>query len=167
MFHLRAVCRVIVKESVSRIQQNSDVSQTISLINVKEIQVEEKKHKTNFLHFGCIHIGINPLVHKGIDAYVLCTVRYIPRFGESTDNTPPFPKTSDPRGFNNLDPTTQISLEINGPDQILAFHLSGLWQSLHPLTPAFESPKHVCVKSTIHRLSRSNGSGWMSGFRDM
>jgi hypothetical protein len=28
MFHLKAVTRVIVKESVSRIQQNSDVSQT-------------------------------------------------------------------------------------------------------------------------------------------
>jgi hypothetical protein len=48
MFHLCAVSRVIVKESVSRIRQNSDVSQTISLINVKEIQAEEKKHKTNF-----------------------------------------------------------------------------------------------------------------------
>jgi hypothetical protein len=75
MFHLKAVTRVFVKESVSRIQQNSDVSQTISLINPKEVQKEAKKHGTNFLHFGCIRIGINALVHKGIDAYVLCTVR--------------------------------------------------------------------------------------------
>jgi hypothetical protein len=75
MFHLKAVSRVIVKESVSRIQQNSDVSQTISLINVKEVQAEARKHKTNYLHFGCIRVGINPLVHKGIEAYALCTVR--------------------------------------------------------------------------------------------
>jgi hypothetical protein len=69
----------------------------------------------------------------------------IPRFGESVDNAPPFPKTSDPRGSGNLDPTVQISLEINGPDQILAFHLSGFWRSLHPLTPDFESPK-MCMR---------------------
>jgi hypothetical protein len=75
MFHLKAVTRVIVKESVSRIQQNNDVSQTIPLINAKEIQNEAKKHGTNYLHFGCIRVGISPLVHKGIDAYVLCTVR--------------------------------------------------------------------------------------------
>jgi hypothetical protein len=58
MFHLRAITRVFVKESVSRIQQNSDVTQTISLLNVKEIQAEAKKHKTNYLHFGCIRVGI-------------------------------------------------------------------------------------------------------------
>jgi hypothetical protein len=75
MFHLKAITRVIVKESISRIQQNSDVSQTIPLINAKEIQNEAKKHGTNYLHFGCIRIGISPLVHKGIDSYVLCTVR--------------------------------------------------------------------------------------------
>lgn len=75
MFHLKAVSRVIVKESVSRIQQNSDVNQTISLINVKEVQNEAKKHETNYLRFGCIRVGISPLVHKGIDAYALCTVR--------------------------------------------------------------------------------------------
>jgi hypothetical protein len=75
IFHLKVVTRVIVKESVSRIQQNSDVSQTISLINAKQIQKEAKRHGTNYLHFGCIRIRINPLVHKGIDSYVLCTVR--------------------------------------------------------------------------------------------
>ena len=75
MFHLKVVSRLIVKESVSRIQQNSDVSQTISLINVKEAQSEARKHKTNYLHFGCIRVGISPLVQKGIDSYVLCTVR--------------------------------------------------------------------------------------------
>jgi hypothetical protein len=31
MFHLKAVTRVVVKESVSTIQQNCDVTQTISL----------------------------------------------------------------------------------------------------------------------------------------
>jgi hypothetical protein len=60
MFHLKAVTRVIVKESVSRIQQNSDISQTISLINAKEIQKEAKRHGTNYLHFGCIRVGISP-----------------------------------------------------------------------------------------------------------
>jgi hypothetical protein len=75
MFHLKEVSRVIVKESVSHIQQNSNVSQTISLINVKEVQAEARKHKTNCLHFGCIRVGISALVHKGIDAYVLFTVR--------------------------------------------------------------------------------------------
>ena len=35
MFHIRAITRVFYKESINSIQQNSDVSQTISLLNVK------------------------------------------------------------------------------------------------------------------------------------
>ena len=35
MFHLHAITRVFVKESISRIQQNNDVNQPISLLNVK------------------------------------------------------------------------------------------------------------------------------------
>jgi hypothetical protein len=75
MFHLKAVTRVFVKESISTIQQNSNETQTIALLNPKEIQQEAKRHETKFIHFGCIRIGINALVHKGINAYVLCTIR--------------------------------------------------------------------------------------------
>jgi len=75
MFHLKAITRIFVKESVSTIQQNSNEMQTIALLDPKEIQKEAKKHKTKFLHFGCIRIGINALVHRGINAYVLCTLR--------------------------------------------------------------------------------------------
>lgn len=63
------------EESVSTIQQNNNEVQTISLLNPKEIQKEAKKHGTQFVHFGCIRIGINALVHKGINAYVLCIIR--------------------------------------------------------------------------------------------
>jgi hypothetical protein len=30
-----------------------------------------------------------------------------------------------------MDPTVQISLPINGPNQILTFNLARLWESLH------------------------------------
>lgn len=75
MFHLQAITRIFVKESVSTIQKNSNEVQTISLLDPKEIQKEAKKHGTKFVHFGCICIGINALVHKGINAYVLCIIR--------------------------------------------------------------------------------------------
>jgi hypothetical protein len=75
MFHLQAITRIFVKESVSTIQQNINEVQTISLLDPKEIQKEAKKHGTKFVHFGCIRIGINALVHKGINAYVLCIIR--------------------------------------------------------------------------------------------
>jgi hypothetical protein len=74
-FHLTAVTRVFVKESTSTIEQNSNEVQTISLLNPEEIRKAAKNHKTNFVHFGCLRIGINALVHKGINAYALCIVR--------------------------------------------------------------------------------------------
>jgi isopentenyldiphosphate isomerase len=42
MFHLQAITRIFVKESVSTIQQNSNEVQTISLLDPKEIQKKQK-----------------------------------------------------------------------------------------------------------------------------
>jgi hypothetical protein len=75
MFHLKAVTRVFVKESISTIQQNSNYSDNFSFKSKRNPTRSQKRHKTQFVHFGCIRIGINALVHKGINAYVLCTVR--------------------------------------------------------------------------------------------
>jgi hypothetical protein len=75
MFHLTAITRIFFKESTSTIQQNSNEVQTISLLDPVAIRKEAKKHGTKFIHFGCIRIGINALVHKGINAYVLCILR--------------------------------------------------------------------------------------------
>jgi hypothetical protein len=74
-FHLKAITRVFVKESTSTIQQNSNEVQTISLLNPAEIKKTAKKHDCKFVHFGCIRVGINALVHKGINAYALCILR--------------------------------------------------------------------------------------------
>jgi hypothetical protein len=74
-FHLKAITRVFVKESISTIQQNSNEVQTISLLKPEEIRKTAKKHDCKFIHFGCIRVGINALVHKGINAYVLCILR--------------------------------------------------------------------------------------------
>ena len=74
-FHLIVVSRIRIKESVSQVQENSDSIQTISLLDPKALQAEAKKLKTNYLHLGCIRVGINPLVHKGLHTFVLATVR--------------------------------------------------------------------------------------------
>jgi hypothetical protein len=54
MFHLKFVSRVIIKKSMSQFQNNYDTTQTISLLNPKQIQVEANKHHTQYLHLGCI-----------------------------------------------------------------------------------------------------------------
>jgi hypothetical protein len=46
MFHLKAVTRVFVKESISTIQQNSNVTQTISLL----IQKKSRKKPRDIKH---------------------------------------------------------------------------------------------------------------------
>jgi hypothetical protein len=47
MFHLKAITRIFVKESVSTIQQNSNEMQTIALLDPKEIQKEAKNMGPN------------------------------------------------------------------------------------------------------------------------
>lgn len=74
-FHLIAASRISIKESVSQVQENSESIQTIPLLNPQALQAEAKKLKTNYLHLGCIRVGINPLVHKGLKTFVLATVR--------------------------------------------------------------------------------------------
>lgn len=75
MFHLKSVSRVKVKEVVSEVQENCDTTQTIALSDPKEIQAESKHHGTKYLHLRCIQVGINALTHKGLNNFVLCTVR--------------------------------------------------------------------------------------------
>lgn len=75
MFHLKVVTRISIKESISWIQENSDSVQTIFLIDTKKIQNEAKQLGTKYIHLGCTRIRINPLVHRGLNTYVLSTVR--------------------------------------------------------------------------------------------
>jgi len=74
MFHLKVVSHVKVKEVVSEVQENCDTTQTIALLDPKEIQAEAKRHGTKHLHLGCIRVCITALTHKGLNTYVLCTV---------------------------------------------------------------------------------------------
>ena len=75
MFHLKAFSCVKVKEVVSEVQENCDTTQTVALLDPKEIQDEAKRHGTKYLHLGCIRVGISDLTHKGLNNFVLCTVR--------------------------------------------------------------------------------------------
>ena len=54
MFHLKVVSRVKVKEVVSKVQENCNTTQTVALLDPKEIQAEAKRHGTKYLHLGCI-----------------------------------------------------------------------------------------------------------------
>ena len=75
VWHIKAATRITIKESVSSIQENSDQAQLIPILNPKELQAEARKLGTECLHLGCLRVGINALVHQGVDAYVLATVR--------------------------------------------------------------------------------------------
>ena len=75
VWHLKAATRITIKESVSSIEENSDRVQLIPILNPKELQAEARKLGTQFLHLGCVRVGIHALVHPGVDAYVLATVR--------------------------------------------------------------------------------------------
>ena len=74
IFHLKAVSRVKFKEVVSEVQENCDTTQTIALLDPKEIQAEAKRHGTKYLHLGCIRVGISALTHTGLNTFVLCTI---------------------------------------------------------------------------------------------
>ena len=75
IWHLKAATRITIKETVSSIEENSERVQLIPILNPKELQAEARKLGTQFLHLGCLRVGINALVHPGVDAYVLATVR--------------------------------------------------------------------------------------------
>ena len=74
MFHLKVVSLVKVKEVVSEVQENCDTTQTVALLDPKEIQAEAKRHGTKYLHLGCIRVGISALTHKVLNTFFLCTV---------------------------------------------------------------------------------------------
>ena len=80
MFHHKAVSHVKVKEVVSKVQENCDTTQTVALLDPKEIQAEAKRHGTKYLHLGCIRVGISALTHKGLNTFVLCRVRLLSKF---------------------------------------------------------------------------------------
>jgi len=63
-FHLVAATRISIKESISQIQENSNCVQSIPLLNPKQLQAEAKRLKTQYLHLGCIRIGIHALTHR-------------------------------------------------------------------------------------------------------
>ena len=75
MFHLKVVSHVKVKEVVFEVQENCDTTQTVALLDPKEIQAEAKHHGTKYLHLSCIRVGISALTHKGLTTFVLFTVR--------------------------------------------------------------------------------------------
>ena len=74
-FHLIAATRLSVKETISQIQENSDCVQSIPLLDPKILQEKAKMIKTQYLHLGCIRVGINALIHRGLETFVLATVR--------------------------------------------------------------------------------------------
>lgn len=77
MIHLKEITIISKKKCVSEVQQNCDTAQTIPLLNPKELQAEEKQHGTNYLHLGCIRIGVSTLSHRGLNTFVLATVRVL------------------------------------------------------------------------------------------
>ena len=75
VWNLKAATRISIKESISSIEENSNCVQSIPLLDPKQLQAEARKLGTKYLHLGCIRVGINTLTHKGLNTFVLATVR--------------------------------------------------------------------------------------------
>ena len=56
-------------------QENAESIQKIHLLYPKELQKEAQKHNTSSVHLGCIKVGISALTHKGLNNFVLATIR--------------------------------------------------------------------------------------------
>jgi hypothetical protein len=74
MFQLHASSQFKIIEMVSEVQQNAYDHCIIPTLDPHEIRIEAKKTRANFLHLGCIRIGIEPLHKVGIPAFALTAV---------------------------------------------------------------------------------------------